>query len=432
MPVYPFFALTYLWTFCLPLLTENPNIRQYSPEQQRFAAFTVTLFLFSGTFIWYKLVKRATEPRIYMALATRGAESFFIFMVAMGAFINMYRVGGWGFISPTLFNILGKAVLGLSFLGIFMLAYRAGSGKMGQWKVRLFFIVLCLNIVSAAAGLILKTSLTLFMLSTFAFVVGGRRLPLLPVILGIVLLLPLHHGKHAMRHKYWEGPGHFVQPWEYPAWFAEWRDYSKEAQNRELSRYEAPAEEGESFLERSSVIHMLMLAQEKIPQDYPYLKGETYSYVPILIVPRALIKDKPVSHIGTHTLNVHIERQTWEQTDKSTIAWGLLPEAYANFGWLGAVVVGTFLGFFYGSMTAISVGTSAFSTRSMFTVLILSFALASTEWTAGVYAAALFQSAVPIAGMGIFMRLYRQKKKKYFPRSSLSGFNLSERKIFRS
>ncbi|KPQ32986.1 MAG: Protein of unknown function (DUF677) [Phormidesmis priestleyi Ana] len=432
MPVYPFFALTYLWTFCLPLLTENKNIWQYSPEQHRFAALTVTLFLSSGTFIWYKIVKRATEPRIYMALATEGAESFFIFMVAMGAFINMYTVGGWRFIPPALFNILGKAVLGLSFLGIFMLAYRAGSGKMGKWKIYLFFIVLCLNIISAAAGLILKTALTLFLLSTFAFVVGGRRLPLLPMTLGILLLLPLHHGKHAMRHKYWEGPAHFVQPWEYPAWFSEWRKYADEGQNSEAVRYEEPEEEGESFLERSSVIHMLMMAQTKIPQDYPYLAGETYSYVPILIVPRAFIKNKPVSHIGTHTLNVHIERQTWEQTEKTTIAWGLLPEAYANFGLPGAIVVGAFFGFFYGSMTAISVGTSAFSTRSMFTVLILSFALASTEWTAGVYAAALFQSTVPILGMGIFMKIYRKKKKKYFPNRSLSGINLSERKIFRT
>ena len=26
MPVFPFFSLTYLWTFCLPLLSENPNV----------------------------------------------------------------------------------------------------------------------------------------------------------------------------------------------------------------------------------------------------------------------------------------------------------------------------------------------------------------------------------------------------------------------
>lgn len=428
MPVYPFFALTYLWTFCLPLLSENPNVWLYPPEKHRIAALTVALFLASGTFIWYKLVKTVAKPRVYMALGTQGAESFFIAMVGIGAFINMYTIGGWTTIPPALFNILGKAVLGLSFLGIFMLAYRSGSGKMSKWKVRIFVVFLCLNIITAAAGLILKTALTLFLLSVFAFVVGGRRLPIIPIGIGLFLLLPLHHGKHAMRHKYWEGPTtHYVQPWEYPAWFAEWRQFADEKQNSEPIRYEEPPEEGESFIERSSVIHILMMAQEKIPESYPFLKGETYSYIPILLVPRIFVKDKPVSHIGTHTLNVHIQRQTWEQTKKTTIAWGLLPEAYANFGLFGAVIVGAFFGLFYGVITRISVGTSAFSTRSMFTVLILSFALASTEWTAGVYAAALFQSSVPILGMGVFMKIYKKKKKKYFPKQSLSGFRLSDK-----
>ena len=429
MPVYPFFALTYLWTFCLPLLSENPNVWLYSPEQHRFAALTVTIFLISGTAIWYKLVRQPAKPRVYLALGTKGAETFFIAMVGVGAFINMYTVGGWQFIPPALFNILGKAVLGLSFLGIFMLAYRAGSGEMGKLKIQIFFVFLCTNILSAAAGLILKTALTLFLLSVFAFTVGGRRLPYIPMALGMFILLPLHHGKHAMRHIYWEGPPHYVQPWEYLAWFAEWRGHAEEGMNHIQPRYEDPEDEGESFIERSSVIHMLMMAQEKIPDQYPFLQGETYSYVPILIVPRALIKNKPVSHIGTHTLNVHIQRQTWKQTEKTTIAWGLLPEAYANFGVPGAVIVGSFFGLFYGMVTRISVGTSAFSTRSMFTVLILSFGLASTEWTAGVYAAALFQSSVPIFGMSVLMKVYKNKKKKYFPNRSLSGVKLTDRQF---
>ena len=248
--------------------------------------------------------------------------------------------------------------------------------------------------------------------------------------LGLIMLLPLHYGKHAMRHIYWEGPTtHYVQPWEYPAWFAEWRGHAEEGMNHEPPRYEEPEDEGESFTERSSVIHMLMMAQEKIPGQYPFLQGETYSYVPILIVPRALNKNKPVSHIGTHTLNVHIQRQTWEQTKTTTIAWGLLPEAYANFGVPGSIVVGAFLGLFYGLVTRISVGTSAFSTRSMFSVLVLSFALASTEWTAGVYAAALFQGSVPILGMSVLMKVCKNKKRKYFSHKSLSGFKLSDRQF---
>ncbi len=411
MPVFPFFSLTYLWTFCLPLLSENPNVLLYSGSAHFSAALTVAVFLLSGTVVWYQVVKASNAPRTYLALGTQGAELFFIGIVLAGAFINMYLVGGWSGIPDKLFTIARNAILGLSFLGIFILAYRSGSGDLSQVKGRLFFACLCLNILTAAAGLILKTALTLFLLSVIAFVVGGKRLPVVPLVLGMAALLPLHYGKHPMRAKYWEGPAHYVQPWQYPAWFGEWWGHALKEINHEKARYEVEVEDKESFVERSSIIHILMMAQEKIPSQFDYLKGETYGYVLILMIPRAFYPAKPVSHIGTHTLNIHIKRQTPEQTEKTTIAWGLLPEAYANFGLAGCAGVGGFLGLFYALATRLSVGTSAFSSRSMFSVLVLSFALASTEWTAGVYSAALFQSTVPIVGMSVLMRVRRSKRR---------------------
>jgi hypothetical protein len=169
-------------------------------------------------------------------------------------------------------------------------------------------------------------------------------------------------------------------------------------------------EEKESFVERSSVIHMLMMAQEKIPEPYPFLEGKTYAIIPGLLVPRILNPNKLRSHEGTHLLNVHVRRQTYEQTWKTTIAWGLLPEAYANFGYFGCILIGGILGAFYGTITLAAIGTPPFSARMMFCVLVMSLALASTEWTAGVYAATLFQSSVPIVGMKyVFMKVYRPR-----------------------
>lgn len=420
MPVFPFFSLTYLWTFCLPLLSENPNVLQYSPQQHLFAAFCVVLFLLSGTFVWLQLVKgppSKTTP-VY-TLKAKGSETFFIIMVGIGAILNMYVIGGWTFIPDKLFTLVRGIVLGLSFLGIFVLAYRSGEGKMSKTKVWIFFIFLCWNIITSAASLVLKTALTLFLLSTIAYVIGARRLPLLPLVMGLIMLLPLHYGKHEMRHKYWEeGTTHHVQIGDYPGWFQEWSSYAMSNINDKPDPYKKK-EKKESFVERSSVIHMLMMAQTKIPEPFPYLNGLTYSYIPILIVPRALIKDKPVTHIGTHTLNIHIKRQTAEQTKKTTIAWGLLPEAYANFGIAGCGIVGAFFGLFYGGVTRWAMSKPAFSFRTMVCVLILSFALASTEWTAGVYAATAFQSLMPIVGIKlIFMKIQRSPKRQKWLKST--------------
>jgi hypothetical protein len=103
-----------------------------------------------------------------------------------------------------------------------------------------------------------------------------------------------------------------------------------------------------------------------------------------------------------------VRRQTYQQTWKTTIAWGLLPEAYANFGYFGCLLIGGIMGAFYGTITLAAIGTPPFSARMMFCVLVMSLALASTEWTAGVYAATLFQSSVPIVGIKyVFMKVYR-------------------------
>ncbi|MEB3356838.1 MAG: hypothetical protein VKK04_08935, partial [Synechococcales bacterium] len=215
LPVFPFFSLTYLWTFCLPLLSENPNVWLYTPDAHLQAAWSVVIFLASGTVVWLQIVKTpASAPKPFRALKTDTADNVFISMVGAGAFLNMYVVGGWSGIPDKLFTIVRGIILGLSFLGIFVLAYRAGQNTMPRQKQYIFFFCLVLNIVTAAVGLILKTSLTLFMLSVMAYVIGGRKLPIIPLMLGIFLLLPLHYGKHEMRNKYWEQvtTPQYVQP----------------------------------------------------------------------------------------------------------------------------------------------------------------------------------------------------------------------------
>jgi len=416
MPVFPFFSLTYLWTFCLPLLSENPNVLKYSPSQHLYAAISTVIFLLSGTIVWMQMVRTSGEvSKPYRALKADTAETFFIAIVGAGALLNMYVVGGWTGIPDKLFTIVRGIILGLSFLGIFVLAYRCGQGFLPQQKKRIFTIFLVLNILSAASSLILKTALTLFLLSVIAFVIGGRKLPLLAVMVGLVVLLPLHYGKHEMRHKYWSGDSpHYVQPWQYPAWFQEWSGYAMANLNSKPSRYEKK-EKKESFIERSSVIHMLMMAQEKIPSQYTYLGGATYAIIPLLFIPRALNPNKIRSHEGTHMLNIHIRRQTYQDTLKTTIAWGLLPEAYANFGLIGCVGIGGLLGAFYGTVTRLALGTPAFSARTMFCVLVLSLALASVEWTAGVYAATLFQSSVPILGIRFAFMKWQRPAAKLLP-----------------
>ncbi len=70
IPVFPFFALTYLYTFSLPLLSENPNVLQYSPQQHLFAAISTVIFLVAGTLVWYPMVKKDVPQKKHIFVCT--------------------------------------------------------------------------------------------------------------------------------------------------------------------------------------------------------------------------------------------------------------------------------------------------------------------------------------------------------------------------
>ncbi len=411
MPVFPFFALTYLWTFCLPLVSDNPNVLKYSPSQHLIAGFNTSLFLGSGTLVWYQFVKsKVSKSKPYLALDTEKAELFFIVMVGAGVFINMYVLGGWSGIPPKIFTIVRGMVKGLSLLGCFILCYRLGQKEIPKLRGQVFVLLQTLYIITSGAGMVLNFALVLFMLSIVAYTIGARRFPIVATLIGLMCVMPLHYGKHPMREKYWFHVEEttYIQPWDYPAWFREWAGYAYDYFTYEPARYEK-VEERESFAERSSVVHMLMFAQTQIPKNYPFLNGETYKVVPQIIMPRIINPNKPRSHEGTYMLCIHTRMQTYEDTLTTTIAWGLLPEAYANFGTAGLPAIGGLLGVFYGTVTRSALGTSRFSFRFLFSVLIFSLSLASIEWTSGVYAATLFQSSVPLLGIRFtVMRLYRK------------------------
>lgn len=53
LPIFPVFAVTYTWTFGLPLLYEHPIVTHFDAIDQIYAAFSVTGFLLLATAVWW-------------------------------------------------------------------------------------------------------------------------------------------------------------------------------------------------------------------------------------------------------------------------------------------------------------------------------------------------------------------------------------------
>ena len=406
MPIFPFFALTFIWTHALPLVSNNPKVATYSSASHLFACYTVAGFLGLATFVWFQFVKSTPlPPKSYRALSSQKGVVFFLWVMVIDVLFNMYFVGGWFYLDGGVFSFVRGAILGLTALATFVLAYQLGTQELTKGQASLFLFLLVANMITNAIGLLIIGAASTFLIAAIAFIIGRQKIPVLIILIALVCLSLLHYGEAEMRAKYWfGGQNNFVQPWEYPARYAEWTGYSlaflKEQNNLPKSQERA------SLLQRSSVIHLLLLAQDKSPDTLPFLYGKTYTFLPQLLVPRIFNHDKIRSHEGTYILNIYYGLQTRKDTLSTTIGWGLLSESYANFGLLGCGGLAIVLGVAYGQSTRWSLNTPLLSARSLFAVLIMTFAF-QTEWTAGVYVAALFQSSVVLGGIVIFlMRAY--------------------------
>jgi hypothetical protein len=85
----------------------------------------------------------------------------------------------------------------------------------------------------------------------------------------------------------------------------------------------------------------------------------------------------------------------------TSIGWGLIPEAYANFGYLGVGAVAVFLGLFYGYFTRLSIGVPMTSLRFVIGLLIM--AAATRADTMGLFVTSQFQAIVGVSAAAFFL-----------------------------
>ena len=137
----------------------------------------------------------------------------------------------------------------------------------------------------------------------------------------------------------------------------------------------------------------------------PFLNGITYEPIPRLLLPRFLDDNKGISHAGNVLLTVNYGVQTIKQTRGTSIGWGLVPEAYANFGYVGVASLAVVLAMFYSWITNMSVGVPMTSLRFVAGLLIM--AAATRSDTMGVFITSQFQGIVGVS-MAALLLMRRQ------------------------
>jgi hypothetical protein len=399
LPLYPMFALMFIPQYAYPLAGQEIMITMHDDDEGAVAGLTVATFLFVGTAAWLFALKVFRRPTGFVRSMPEGrGEVFFLALIFLAAGFNMGMVGNWFEISGGALSIIRATLMGLASIGMFLLPYRWAQGQLSIPKKWLFAIGFILYATATMVSLIMIGAMIAIAFASAAYVIGGGRLPWKLGAIVLVLFGVLHAGKGEMRDIYWTWLDYKpIQVVEYPGFMIEWFERGlKEIQQP------TPLEESGTFGQRIDLIHLLLKVQAETPERRPYMNGQTYAVIPNLILPRMLNPKKLNSHESAHLMSIYYGLQTREGTETSTIAWGPLNEAYANFGMIGVVGAAFFIGFLYGGVAKKALGAPILSLRMMIAIVFAALAL-QVEWTAGPYTTALFQSLVVVCGMGFVL-----------------------------
>jgi hypothetical protein len=226
------------------------------------------------------------------------------------------------------------------------------------------------------------------------YISGSKRFPTLVVVILFPIFAILHQGKSAMREKYWNNNAPLPTFVQLPEFFCEWIGDGLES----APAGEKPVEKN-SILDRTSLIQILCLVVSNTPDHLPYLNGVTYAQIPGQFVPRFFWPSKPVGHISTYTLSIYYGLQNEEDTQKTTIGFGLLTEAYANFGLVGVGMIGFIFGVAFKKFCGWATDSPILSYPGMVMIVLVAWSFQDemplSMWLSSLYQACLVVCAVP-------------------------------------
>ena len=217
-------------------------------------------------------------------------------------------------------------------MGIFVFSYQIGQEKLKPLMKGLFLCLLSIILIQETASLVLATVIPTIGLAIAGYVLGSGKIPWKALISTVSLIGILHAGKYEMRELYLGETSTKERTWtNTPAYFTEWIGFGLKNLGFGTTRQDKK-EDISSAKERASLIQLLVRIQSMTPAREPYLQGQSYQFIPSLLIPRFLSPQKARAHTGNMILSLHYGILDEKAIFKTSVAFDLIMEAYANFG----------------------------------------------------------------------------------------------------
>jgi len=434
IPVLPVISALFYLYYAMPLLFGN-TLAMYRQEDLIWAALSVGLFLIAASFAaWPFLgVPRAKTAPLQRSQSLRYAreikrkslsnlaaneELTRLIFIGFGLGIVFYlsvisgKIGDLGAFA----SVIRACVLPLTSVACYFTGFARGAGALtGQRWVAALGGFIAVTILSLSS-LFLVGGATNIAAALLGYALAANRIPWPTIGVLFAVLVVLNSGKATTRFAYWERDSQMVRGssiTQLPAMMLDWFEAG-------ITNLESPkATTGPGLFERTSLLHMVLAVQEATPAVVPYLDGATYAYLPKMLTPRFLQPDKIESQAVLNLLSVRYGRERAEDTYKTTIGWGMVAEAYANYGNFAVLIVGAVFGVFCGMLMRLSATASPLS-LSMLITIAATLNLCNVESDFSYLTVTLFQTTVGIFVFAAMPRLVRRRRPPvvpYAPRS---------------
>jgi len=416
LPLVPTVAIQHLFAYGVPIATNHEMLSEYPANYLAQAGGEVCLFLVIMAVAWrmgmqlltlgsaYAYVLRLFDSgqpgRIRVALILVGGTTAYQIMAGMNLLWFIFDL-----LPNGTYSLVSALINATTLAGYFLFAMQVGAGVASPLVRIAFWGSLLVNLLLLSSTFLLSAPISLVTAVLIGLFWSSGRIPWLFLAFITAFVSFLHLGKFEMRDRYWannddEAPAATTLA-DLPSRYSEWAEASYEnlVGAEDPTRIFGPEEKSAgSMLDRVNVLQNLLFAIDAVDyQRAPTLDGATYALIPPLLIPRVLWPDKPRSHEGQILLNTHFGRQSLSASFKTYIAWGLLPEAYGNFGniW-GAIILGTSLGLLFAWMENATVNKPVLSLEGMITFAVFASITISFEMVSSVLVTSIFQTSIVI------------------------------------
>ena len=385
IPILTTTASLYWIYFGVPALRGVGEAQGYSPADVVNANLTVALFLGVATIAWAGFLRRpkiragneTMDNRAVLYLVIMGLGLGVIFYIAIYA--NLAGAAG------SAFGILRAITAAPMLLACYLMGY--GKAKKAftdvQWLLAL--LLLSVTLLLQTGSLLLIGGITEIAALTAGYVYTAKRVPWIAGLVVIAIVSILQAGKADMRDRY---ANTTITIQIMPQLFTEWFQIG-------IKDLTSDTVQASSVADRASLLNQMIRVQQWTPERVPYLNGETYTYMPAMLVPRLINPNRSPTQIVMNLLDVRYGFLSVEQTKVTAVGVNMVPEAYANFGYIGVLLIGLVFGGFTGYFTSLSIGRSA---TALPTLLAIATTLAVIDMEADLsyLASVLFQSFLGI------------------------------------